>query len=228
MSFNQHDFSRGELRHPAPDLQYDDLDELLGVIKYMLKHDDVTALSGEGTDKPNRFQRIDVPSVSEFVVRDTLTGYIIKGVVPKDSTDEDACRAEYMTMNYLSSELSGKKNIGISAVRHVSMMTPGRAGLPIVHVIEPAKGSSIDDLFSTEIMSINGDVEDISFDPMHDTSVDEVRARLDMALTERVRIALASDLHGGNIFTDGGQYTVIDQPKAAHASIALNMLNQLA
>ncbi len=48
MSFSQHDFSRGELRHPAPDLQNDDLGELLDVIKYMIKHDDVTALSGEG------------------------------------------------------------------------------------------------------------------------------------------------------------------------------------
>ena len=196
----------GEKRHSAPNLQADDLSELIDVVRFTLgRPGGVVTLSGENTKEGDRFQKVTIGTVSEFVTKDTKTGYFLKGSDAKTAT------AQYETMNYLSAE-SAERGLGIRAVRHAYMLIPENEWVPTVSIVEPAPGKSIYSMFIEDLWSSDGTL-DTEVLGQYDDLVAVTKNRLDKILPTNVRQLLASDLHGNNIFTsDGENYTIIDQP----------------
>ena len=201
-----------ERRHSAPDLQGDDLGELSDIIKFILQHDDVSAITGNGTGEYSRLQRVDTSSNSAFVFRDRITGFFVKGT-PKDSAS-----AEFETMNYLSDALTHQE-IGVRAVRHAYLIVPKSDRLPAMNIVEPASGKMLNDIYGKVwLLGTHAD-------PKYQESMDDVRQRLDNVLTREVRQILANDLHGDNVFrNNAGVYTIIDQPHPDYPKDAADWL----
>lgn len=200
----------GERRHPDSDLQRDDLGELADIIKFTLHQaGGIVTLSGEDTKENDRFQRIGIDSISDFVVKDKLTGCYIKG------SDAKTANTQFETMNYLNMKLI-EQYLGVSAVRHIYMLVPDNEWLPTISVVEPAKGKTVDATFVKHLWGEDGTLTDTVFEEYNE-SINTVRARLNDILTTKVRQILASDLHGSNVFISGDStYTIIDQPDPSY------------
>lgn len=211
----------GETRHSALDLQGDDLNELIGVIKYTLPHEGgVVTLSGNDTNESNRFQRVRYADDLSFVARDKTTGFFIKG------TDAKAATAQYETMNYLHDLLKLRKDLGVSAVRHAFMLVPNHEWLPTISVVEPAEGETL----RLADLKYLRDADECMIDEFlenYDGHIATVTQRLDKVLPLKTRRILTSDLNKGNVLVSGEDaFTIIDQPHPEYVDRALQLFEQ--
>ena len=209
-----------ERRHPAPDLQGDELSELADIVKFLLKRKDIAELSGDSTKGDNRFKRIKTSSHADFIVKDEVTGYYVKG------SDATTTKAEYETMKYLNTVLT-EQEIGISAVRLAYIVIPASDRLPSISVVEPAAGKTLHAMYRGLVMGSDGVMKFRDTEALCKESLDDVTERLDTALTELVRRVLVSDIHGGNLLVDdNGAYTIIDQPNPEFSKYVLRWLRR--
>ena len=190
--------------HPDAGLQSDELGSLADVIKFMLAHEAITTLAGIDEDPNNRFKPVDTSTSADFVVRDEITGFFIKG------TRCESLSTEFRAMNYLNEALA-KASVGITAVRHAYIVKPSYERLPTVSVVEPAKGETLKFLY--EAKNKSGTPVPEPLDKRFDASVSDARGLLAEALPRQAMQYLISDLHHENVLLDtDGVYTVIDQP----------------
>ena len=212
------DISPIEKINSAPDLQSDELRELINVVRFLAQRGDIATLSGEDTREHNRFQQVNVNYFSEFVVRDAKTGFFIKGV------NADIANVEYDSMNYLHGILA-QRQVGVRAVRHAYMVKPDSRPLPAISIIEPAPGEMLATIHSDEKKDANGRLVHVGYGPLYAQAMTDIKNCLDGVLTENVRQLLASDLNANNIFFgNNGIYTIIDQPHPAQNKAALRWL----
>lgn len=225
-----------EIWNPAPDLHNDELGELSDLIKFAVQHKLVSVL-GRGEGEFKRLENVR-SGASEFILKDTVTGFFIKGTSGRIKDVEPLCierlqltkkavgglaDAEFGTMNYLHAMLAQKK-FGVSAVRYVYMATPKDQRQPSVSIVEPADGKTLSelDLMGQELREQSG----IDSYSSAYASLLDVKSRLRNALTHSAACSLASDLNAGNVLLGPDDcYTIIDQPHPYHYKSALRWLD---